>query len=191
MSSIPVSEIINADNLKILLQFLKDNYDTVERQLNMDSFCSISTDPQYVAGKIDEWAGDTDCGTTLCLAGWTVAIPEFYKEALRFREYAQLIDEVYSSESFVFNYLFDADWDDCLDDGINRIERLIRAVDEEDGRFIEYLSEHSALLVELYGINGDNFWESAIDEAPDYVEIDTQEEALAAFPLYETPSWYH
>jgi hypothetical protein len=105
MSDIPAGEIINADNLKTLLQFLKDNYDTVERQLDMDSFCSISTDPQYVAGKIDQWAGDTSCGTTLCLAGWSVAIPEFYKEALKFRYYARLIDELYSKESFVFTYL--------------------------------------------------------------------------------------
>lgn len=190
MSSIPVREIINADNLKILLQFLKDNYDTVERHLDMESFCSISTDPQRVAEKIDRWTGDTDCGTTLCLAGWTAAIPEFYKEALRFRHYPEWIDKVYSSASFVFNYLFDADWDNCLDEGINRIERLIRAVDEEDVRFIEYLREYSGLLVELYGIDGDNLWESAIGEAPDYVEIDTQEEAEAAFPLYETPDWF-
>jgi hypothetical protein len=190
MSSIPVREIINADNLKILLQFLKDNYDMVERQLDMESFCSISANPQRVAEKIDQWAGDTPCGTTLCLAGWTAAIPEFHKETLRFRDYSRLIDEVYSKENFVFSYLFNSDWDNCLDDGISRIERLIRAVDEEDERFIEYLREYSSLLVDLYGIDGDNLWESSIDEAPDDVEIDTQEEALAAFPLYETPDWF-
>lgn len=190
MSSIPIRESINADNLKILLKFLKDNYAMVDRQLDMESFCSVSTDPKYVASKIDRWVGDTACGTTLCLAGWTVAIPEFYKETLKCREYAHLIDEVYSRESFVFNYLFDAGWDDCLDEGINRIERLIRAVDEEDERFIDYLREYADLLAGLYGIDGDNSWEGAIDWAPADAEVGTQEETLASFPLYETPDWF-
>jgi len=97
---------------------------------------------------------------------------------------------VYSREDFVFKYLFESGWDNCLDEGINRIERLIRAVDEEDERFIEYLREYSELLVELHGFHGDNLWDNAIAEAPDDVEIDTQEDALAAFPLYETPEWF-
>jgi len=189
-NTIPVREIINGDNLKVLLQFLKDNYSMVDSRLDMRKFCSASTDTGHVARTIGQWAGDTSCGTTLCLAGWSAAIPEFYEEAERCSCYVVLIEMLYSEEQFVYEYLFDASWDDCLDEGINRLERLIRAVDERDERFIAYLREYSSLLIDLYGVNKDNLWESAIDEASDDVEIDTQEDAMAAFPLYEAPDWF-
>ncbi len=62
---------INVANLRILRDFLQDNFSMVDKHLNMESFCSISTNPQVLedATVSDFISPESEhCGTSMCHA---------------------------------------------------------------------------------------------------------------------------
>lgn len=180
---------INVTNLRILRDFLQDNFNMVDKHLDMESFCSISPRPQVVLDaepKDFEDGQKYSCGTTLCLAGWTAVLPDFKEAADGANTYAELINELYCPSMWFFNYLFGTTWDDDLQEGIKRISRIIRAVEEDDTDFLAYLADNYIDVVAVHGKDPDR-WEIAADDT----ELETREQAKLHFPLYETPSWYN
>lgn len=175
---------INVDNLKILRDFLRGNYDMVQDHLDMQQFCTFAgEDPSEVVGEFSE--AIEDCGTTLCLAGWSAVIPEFQHTAEQFTSYPGLTDRLFSPRHWVFSYLFGGEWNDDLDEGIQRISTLIHAVEADDEVFLHYLAENAEEIQAVHGRDDDYEW-----VVEDIEGIDTLGEAKEYFSVYTTPTWF-
>lgn len=186
---------IKADNLRILRDFLQENFDVVQASLDMQSFCDDYDCPIDVRRHLARLQADGKspalCGTTLCLAGWTAGIPAFALESDSARSYRALIDNLYSPDNWVYNYLFSDDWSDVLSEGLSRIDRLIRAVEEDDRDFLYYVAEYGDDLVAVHGDQNRESWQDVEYELSRSSGGSlTHEELKAHLPLFETPEWY-
>jgi hypothetical protein len=189
---------INTANLRILADFLKANFNLVEDHLAMRDFCNYAATPtqffrRLEAGQFRMPTAGSDCGTTMCLAGWAATIPELMNQSSTVGSYSDFVDDVFSESDYVFDYLFASDWEDSLQHGIDRIERLVLAVEQDDTEFLVYLQEYAGILVELHSEEHEDNWEYIIDQrlssAAEHavLQYDTIPDA---FPVLEVPDWF-
>lgn len=109
-------------NLILLSGFLKENFDKIQRHLDMESFVEGDRPLSEV--------NEHDCGTTACLIGWGAmsGIPELSGEG--YESWWAYIEGVYGLHSridnvFLFLFLFDSMWPSDLTQGIARLDYYI------------------------------------------------------------------
>lgn len=107
-------------NLILLNCFLKENFDKVQRYLDMESFVEGDRPLSEVSKH--------DCGTTACLIGWGAlsGIPELSGEG--YESWWAYIGGVYGLHprtDNVFLFLFDWEWPSDLTQGIARLDYYI------------------------------------------------------------------
>jgi hypothetical protein len=189
---------INTANLRILADFLKANFNLVEDHLAMRDFCNYASTPtqffrRLEAGQFRIPTAGSDCNTTMCLAGWAATIPELMNQSSTVGSYSDFVDDVFSESGSVFDYLFASDWEDSLQHGIDRIERLVLAVEQDDTEFLAYLEEYAGMLVELHSEKDEDNWEYIIDQRLSSSAMDAvlqYDTILDAFPILEVPDWF-
>lgn len=107
-------------NLILLSRFLKENFDKVQRYLDMESFVEGDRPIHEVS--------EHDCGTTACLIGWGVVsgIPELSGEGYKsWWAYIRGTYGLHSRNDNVLLFLFDWRWSSDLTQGIARLDYYI------------------------------------------------------------------
>jgi hypothetical protein len=187
---------INTANLRILADFLKANTELVEDHFDMRDFCNFSRTPaqfrENLANGTINLDPHSDCGTTMCLAGWAATIPELYSQVKASTSYLRFVDEVFSESGHVFDYLFSQDWENSVQYGIQRIERLILAVETEDNEFIDYMNRHADDIHQIHGADDENeeafrFNRMSLVKRNAVRQYATLKDA---FPVLEVPDWF-
>jgi hypothetical protein len=188
---------INTANLRILVDFLKANTELVEDHFDMGDFCNYAATPtqffrRLEAGQFRMPTAGSDCGTTMCLAGWAATIPELYSQVKASTTYLQFVDEVFSESGPVFDYLFGQFWENSVQYGIQRIERLILAVETEDNEFINYMNQHAEDIHEIHGADDENEEAFRLNRMSLVKRNAVRQYATLkdAFPVLEVPDWF-
>jgi hypothetical protein len=191
---------INTANLRILVDFLKAHTELVEDHFDMGDFCNFSRTPaqfreRMVNGTIN-LEPHADCGTTMCLAGWAATIPALYSQVKASTTYLQFVDEVFSESGHVFDYLFGQFWENSVQYGIQRIERLILAVETEDNEFIDYMNRHANDIHAIHGAYDEDDAEAECGYCINRMSLVKRNAVRQyatlkdAFPVLEVPDWF-
>jgi hypothetical protein len=191
---------ITTANLRILADFLKANTELVEDHLDMSDFCSYTCIPSdyraALANGCISLDPHSDCGTTLCLAGWAATIPELYSQVENTTSYRQFVDAVFSKSGPMFDYLFGQFWENSVQYGIQRIERLILAVETEDNEFIDYMNRHANDIHQIHGAADEEDAEAECGYCINRMSLVKRNAVRQyatlkdAFPVLEVPDWF-
>jgi hypothetical protein len=187
---------INTANLRILADFLKANTEMVEDHLDMGDFCNYTLIPSNFRAALAKGSisldPHSDCGTTMCLAGWAATIPELYSQVENTSSYLRFVEGVFSESGRVFDYLFGQFWENSVQYGIQRIERLILAVESEDTTFLAYMNQHADDIHAIHGADDENEEGYRLN----FLSVKRRHAVLQyatltdAFPVLEVPDWF-
>jgi hypothetical protein len=187
---------INTANLRILADFLKANTEMVEAHFDMNEFCNACNTPSYFKDAIAKGAisldPHSDCGTTMCLAGWAATIPELYSQVENTTSYLRFVEGAFSKSGAMFDYLFGQNWENSVQYGIQRIDRLILAVESEDNEFINYMNQHADDIHEIHGADDENEEAFRLNRLSLVKRNAVRQYATLkdAFPVLEVPEWF-
>jgi hypothetical protein len=191
---------INTANLRILADFLKANTEMVEAHLDMGDFCSYTFSPSNYRDAVAKGSisldPHSDCGTTMCLAGWAATIPELYSQVENTTSYLRFVEGVFSKSAAMFDYLFGQYWENSVQYGIQRIERLILAVETEDNEFIAYMNRHANDIHQIHGAADEDDAEAACGYRISGMSLVKRNAVRQyatlkdAFPILEVPDWF-
>jgi hypothetical protein len=187
---------INTANLRILADFLKANTEMVEAHFDMNEFCNVCNTPSSFKDAIAKGAislePHSECGTTMCLAGWAATIPELYSQVENTTSYLRFVEGAFSKSGPMFDYLFGQNWENSVQYGIQRIERLILAVETEDNEFIDYMNQHADDIHEIHGADDENEEAFRLNRLSLVKRNAVRQYATLkdAFPVLEVPEWF-
>jgi hypothetical protein len=190
---------INTANLRILSDFLKANTEMVEDHFDMGEFCNVCNTPSYFRDAIAKGAislePHSECGTTMCLAGWAATIPELYSQVENTTSYLRFVEGAFSKSGPMFDYLFGQYWENSVQYGIQRIERLILAVETEDNEFIDYMNRHADDIHQIHGADEEDA-EAECGYCINRMSLVKRNAVRQyatlkdAFPVLEVPDWF-
>lgn len=135
-------------NLLILRNFMANLPPEMEDNFDMGDFCSItlnnggisSESPNDAINRLPGGYEEIDCGTSMCLIGWTVAIPEF-KEIIdgAYDSWDDISDKLFGCDAdfAIGEYLFSHVWSDrsktnTIEHALQRIDNVLKAETQEE-----------------------------------------------------------